>query len=133
MYNLLAAYDTERINTLLGGDLRKLRLALLFLFAYPGVPASSLWRESAWRGREDPVLPPGFPLVNPSQWNTCRAGWVRSAGGLRKASTACAAGILCRCSPHPTRPFMPFARISGKDKDDRRHSPGNEPAESPFP
>jgi cyclomaltodextrinase len=37
-YLTLGSHDTERVRTLCGGDLRKVRLMSLFLFCFPGAP-----------------------------------------------------------------------------------------------
>lgn len=54
MMNLLDSHDTERFLTTVGGDTRKLKLALLFAMTYVGAPTIYYGDEVAMEGGADP-------------------------------------------------------------------------------
>lgn len=54
LFNLLASHDTPRVLTQLGGDTRKLKLALAFLLTYPGTPCIYYGDEIGLEGEGDP-------------------------------------------------------------------------------
>ncbi len=54
MCNMLGSHDTERIITLAKGDIKKLKLAIVFLFVYPGIPAIYYGDEIGIEGGHDP-------------------------------------------------------------------------------
>jgi cyclomaltodextrinase / maltogenic alpha-amylase / neopullulanase len=87
MYNLIGSHDTERVLTLLDGDVRKLRLAYLFLFAYPGVPSIYYGDEIGMEGGRDPDCRRAFPW-DAAQWNTDLRDWVKQLAAARHASPA---------------------------------------------
>ncbi len=83
MYNLLGSHDTERVLTVLQGDVRRLRLALAFQFAYPGAPAIYYGDEIGLTGGKDPQCRAAFPW-DEAQWNQELRGWVKQLIELRK-------------------------------------------------
>ncbi len=60
--NLLDSHDTPRFLSCAGGDKDALKLALLFLFAYPGAPCIYYGDEIGLDGEHDPGLPQVLPL-----------------------------------------------------------------------
>ncbi|WP_124727775.1 glycoside hydrolase family 13 protein [Staphylospora marina] len=54
MWNLIGSHDTERFLTLCGGDDRKMKLALLFLLTWQGVPMLYYGDEVGMQGGPDP-------------------------------------------------------------------------------
>ena len=54
MYNLLGSHDRPRVTTLCHGDMRRIKLALTFLFTYVGVPAIYYGDEIGLEGGVDP-------------------------------------------------------------------------------
>jgi len=82
-YNLLGSHDTERILTVLKGDLAKLKLALLFQFTYPGAPAVYYGDEIGLTGGSDPDCRKTFPW-DEGMWNTSIRQWVRKLIWLRR-------------------------------------------------
>lgn len=54
MYNLVDSHDTARIKTICGEDERRVRLAYLFLFTYPGSPSIFYGGEIGVSGGHDP-------------------------------------------------------------------------------
>ncbi|WP_165360873.1 maltodextrin glucosidase [Candidatus Chloroploca sp. Khr17] len=53
-FNLLGSHDTARLRSLLGGDLRLVRLAVALLLTYPGVPCIYYGDELGMEGLVDP-------------------------------------------------------------------------------
>ena len=54
MYQLLGSHDTERVLTILQGDIRKLKLAYLLLFSLQGAPSIYYGDEIGLQGGKDP-------------------------------------------------------------------------------
>ncbi len=54
MFNLLGSHDTQRFLTICHGERRRMLLALLFLFTYPGVPVIYYGDEIGMTGEKDP-------------------------------------------------------------------------------
>ncbi|MBN2908459.1 glycoside hydrolase family 13 protein [Polycladomyces sp. WAk] len=54
LLNLLGSHDTERVRTACGGDDRRLRLAVLLLMTYTGVPMIYYGDEVGMEGGNDP-------------------------------------------------------------------------------
>lgn len=55
MFNLLGSHDTERIKTVLGGDMDKVRQAMVLLLTYPGVPCVYYGDEIGMEGGKEPL------------------------------------------------------------------------------
>ncbi|NCC31425.1 MAG: maltodextrin glucosidase, partial [Chloroflexia bacterium] len=53
-FNLLGSHDTARLRSLLGGDLRLVRIAATLLLTYPGVPCIYYGDELGLEGMVDP-------------------------------------------------------------------------------
>jgi len=83
MYALLGSHDTERLATLLGGNLDKIKLAFLFQFAYPGAPAIYYGDEVGLEGGQDPDCRRAFPW-EAAQWKGDLQPWVKSLIAARK-------------------------------------------------
>ena len=60
-FNPLGSHDTERILTLCGGDVARMKLALLFQFTYVGAPSIYYGDEIGLKGGEDPDCRRAFP------------------------------------------------------------------------
>lgn len=54
MLNLLGSHDTERFLTLCKGDIKKIKLSLIFLMTFPGVPMIYYGDEVGMMGEKDP-------------------------------------------------------------------------------
>ena len=54
MWNLIGSHDTPRIRTLAGGDLERVKLALMLQFFLPGIPALYYGDEIGLEGGGDP-------------------------------------------------------------------------------
>ena len=68
MVNLLGSHDTERLFSLARGKLDRLKLAILFSFVFPGIPAIYYGDEVGMQGGKDPDNRRGM-LWNPVCWN----------------------------------------------------------------
>ena len=95
MYLPLGSHDTERIWTMLNGDLEKVKLAFLFQFAYPGAPAVYYGDEIGLEGGKDPACRRTFPW-DPSHWRKDLREWVKKLIQLRKANPALRRGDYTR-------------------------------------
>lgn len=61
LWNLLDSHDTERFITTAGGDERLLRLALMFLMTFPGMPLLYYGTEIGMEGGGDPDCRRTYP------------------------------------------------------------------------
>jgi glycosidase len=109
MYNLLGSHDTERAISLLGGETGKLRLAFLFLFAFPGAPAIYYGDEVGLEGWRDPDCRRAFPW-DQSLWKPGLREWVQALVAARKASPALQRGAFCRLPAGDNPHGFAFAR-----------------------
>ncbi len=104
MFLPLGSHDTERIYTLLGGDVHKVKLAYAFYFAFPGAPAVYYGDEIGTPGGKDPECRAAFPWDGKG-WLTELRAWVKHLAGLRSRHTALRQGDFrrlvvddeCRC------------------------------------
>jgi glycosidase len=83
MYNLLGSHDTPRIFTIAQGNIRRLKLAVLFQLAYRGVPAIYYGDEIGLQGGDDPLNRRTMPW-DESLWNLELRESYRSLIRLRK-------------------------------------------------
>ncbi|WP_130859591.1 glycoside hydrolase family 13 protein [Gracilibacillus phocaeensis] len=76
-FNNIGTHDTERILTLLGGDMAKLKLAFGFLFMSPGTPCIYYGDEAGLTGGSDPDNRKFFPWenINETIFQACQA-WI---------------------------------------------------------
>ena len=110
MYSLLGSHDTERIATLLSGDQRKLELAFLFEFAYPGTPAIYYGDEIGMSGGKDPDNRRTFPWED-YQTNIGLRSWVQALIKTRKSSKALRRGKYQHIFADDGMSCFAFARI----------------------
>ena len=85
--NLLGSHDTARFLTLVSGDRALMGLALLLLFAYPGVPCVYYGDEIGMTGANDPYNRACFDW-EPAHWDQDLRAQVRQLAGLRRAHPA---------------------------------------------
>ncbi len=83
MFVPLGSHDTERLITLLDGELAKVKMAFAFQFAYPGAPAVYYGDEIGICGGKDPGCRRAFPWNRDEQDEALRA-WVKRLISLRK-------------------------------------------------
>ena len=84
MYNALGSHDVERLATLLGGHLDKIKLAYLFQMAYPGAPAIYYGDEVGLEGGKDPDCRRAFPWDS-ADWKGDLRPWIQQLIAIRKA------------------------------------------------
>ncbi|WP_029214812.1 glycoside hydrolase family 13 protein [Kallotenue papyrolyticum] len=83
LLNLLGSHDTPRFVTLAGGDVARLKLALLFLCTYPGAPMIYYGDEIGLSGEGDPHCRACFPW-DAARWNHDLLDWTRRCIALRR-------------------------------------------------
>jgi cyclomaltodextrinase / maltogenic alpha-amylase / neopullulanase len=113
MYLPLGSHDTERLLTVLGGDLNKVRTAFQFQMAWPGAPAVYYGDEVGLPGGKDPDCRRAFPW-DAGQWQGDLRAWVQILIGLRKRSPALRRGETVRLLAD--NKLYAFARALGEDK-----------------
>ena len=74
--NLLDSHDMPRFLSLVQGDVRRLKLAYLFMMTYPGAPTVYYGDEIGMTGGRDPMNRASFPW-DQSQWNQDLHDYVR--------------------------------------------------------
>ena len=114
MYVPLGSHDTERALTFYEGDVQKLKLAMLFQFAYPGAPAIYYGDEIGLEGGKDPDCRRAFPW-NEKQWNTELRSWVKTLVAVRKGSTALRQGSYQPLYLSESPATYAFARSAGTE------------------
>lgn len=93
LFNLLGSHDTPRFLTLARGDKRRLKLAALLQFTYPGVPVIYYGDEVGLTGESDPDCRRTM-LWQPEQQDLDLLGFFRRLGQLRGSSPALWTGDL---------------------------------------
>ncbi|MEA3397094.1 MAG: alpha-amylase family glycosyl hydrolase [Chloroflexota bacterium] len=86
-FNLLSSHDEPRFLTLVGGDKRRLRLAMLFQMTFPGAPSLYYGDEIGMEGGDDPDCRRAF-LWETRRWDHELLEDVRRAIALRRAHPA---------------------------------------------
>ena len=85
--NLLDSHDTPRFLTIAKGDEATLRLAVLFVFTFPGAPCIYYGDEIGLSGGHDPDCRRAFPW-DPARWNAGLLDYYKRCIGLRKSHPA---------------------------------------------
>ncbi|MCJ7733183.1 MAG: glycoside hydrolase family 13 protein, partial [Anaerolineales bacterium] len=114
MYNPLGSHDTVRIKTELKGDQNKLKLAYLFLMAYPGAPAIYYGDEIGLEGGKDPDCRKAFPWEK-ELWDCELRKLLRQLIGIRKKSAVLRRGSYHEILVDGKRGSYGFARKLGED------------------
>ena len=109
MYNPLGSHDTERIMTMLDGNLDKVRLAFLIQFSFPGAPAIYYGDEIGMQGGKDPGCRGAFPW-DETVWNNDLREWVKMLISIRKHSPALRRGNFKRVMVDESSRCYAFAR-----------------------
>lgn len=81
--NLIDSHDTARFLSMVGGDAALLKLALVFLFTYPGAPCIFYGDEIGLKGGKDPGCRYAFPW-DESGWDMGLRGFYQRLIRLRK-------------------------------------------------
>jgi len=93
-FNLLGSHDTPRVRTLAGGDARRVRLAMTFLFAWPGAPVIYYGDEVGLEGGKDPQCRRCYPWDEPEAQDRTTLEHVRRLGSLRSDERALRRGYV---------------------------------------
>lgn len=93
-FNLLGSHDTPRVATLADGDLRRVRLAFTFLYAWPGAPVVYYGDEIGLRGGKDPECRRTYPWDRPDRQDTATLEHVRALGKVRRAEEGLRRGTV---------------------------------------
>ena len=93
--NLLDSHDTPRFLSCASGDKDSLKLAWLFMFAYPGAPCVYYGDEIGLDGEHDPYCRKSFPWEE-SKWDKGLRAYVKEVIALRKQSPALRRGDFKR-------------------------------------
>jgi glycosidase len=88
---LVGSHDTERIKTILGGSVEKVKLAYSFIMTFPGVPSIFYGDEVGVEGGKDPDCRRAFPW-DENQWNHELHQWVRQLISFRKEEISLCSG-----------------------------------------
>ncbi|MDD5369099.1 MAG: glycoside hydrolase family 13 protein [Anaerolineaceae bacterium] len=115
MMTLAGSHDVERIITLCNGDLRKVQMAYLFLFTYPGAPMVYYGDEVGLEGGKDPDNRRAFPW-GAEVWKAGLRTWLQHLIGLRKHLAALRRGSYLRLLVDDTRGCYVYARVLGDEK-----------------
>jgi glycosidase len=94
-FNLIGSHDTPRFLTLVRGDKRRLRLAVLFQMTFPGPPSVYYGDEIGLEGREDPDCRRSFPW-DEERWDTSLLDWFRRCIALRRDHASLRRGRFVR-------------------------------------
>ncbi len=89
--NILDSHDTARLLSILGGDLNRLRLAVLFQMTYPGAPTIYYGDEIGMEGGKDPDCRRSFPW-DERRWNYELRDYYKKLIALRKKYRALSEG-----------------------------------------
>jgi len=115
MYLPLSSHDTERALTLLKGDLKKLELALLFQFAFPGAPAIYYGDEIGLEGGKDPDCRRTF-LWEEHRWKTELRELVQKLIHLRKRYGCLRRGNFKKVYTDDAKGCFAFSRALGEER-----------------
>lgn len=113
-YLSLGSHDTERLRTVLAGDLRRVRLAFLFQFFYPGAPGVYYGDEIGLEGGKDPDSRRAFPW-DPARWDSGLRDWVRALAHLRRDRPVLRRGDFRLISADDAARTAVFARRLGDE------------------
>lgn len=114
MYNLLGSHDTVRIKTELEGNREKLRMAYLFLFAFPGSPAIYYGDEVGLEGGKDPDCRKAFPWDSES-WDHDLRQLIQRLITIRKANSALRRGSFQEVFKDVSQGGYGFIRVLGNE------------------
>jgi cyclomaltodextrinase len=114
MYFPLGSHDTERIFTKLDCNIQKVKLSMLFQFAFPGAPAIYYGDEIGLQGGKDPDCRRSFPWER-SSWNLELYYWVKTLVSLRKRLPALRSGDYIPLQSNHPEDFLVFSRNLGND------------------
>jgi cyclomaltodextrinase len=113
MYNPLGSHDTVRVKTALSGHSGKVKLAYLFLFAFPGAPAIYYGDEVGLEGGKDPDCRKAFPW-DEKAWDQELRKLIQRMIAIRKKQPELRRGSYQEVLVDGNRNTYAFARILGE-------------------
>ncbi|WP_333498980.1 maltodextrin glucosidase [Kluyvera sp. CHPC 1.2972] len=113
MFNQLDSHDTARFKSLLGRDVARLPLAVVWLFSWPGVPCIYYGDEVGLDGDNDPFCRKPFPWDENKQDKNLLALYQRLSA-LRKATPALRLGA-CQVL-YAAGDVVVFLRVLGAER-----------------
>jgi glycosidase len=114
MMLLVGSHDTERIMTLCQNDIRKVKLAHLFLLTYPGAPCIYYGDEIGMEGGKDPDNRRAFSW-DPNQWKLDLKAFLQRLINYRKHLPALRRGKFQRVLVDDQRACYAYGRILGSE------------------
>jgi cyclomaltodextrinase / maltogenic alpha-amylase / neopullulanase len=114
MYSPLSSHDTERVATILEGDVNKAKLAMLLQFTFPGAPAIYYGDEIGLAGGKDPDSRRTFPWDH-KNWNQGLQTWVKKLIHMRKTSAILRRGAYLPIMTDDEGSILGFARVLGEE------------------
>jgi cyclomaltodextrinase len=115
MYIPVSSHDTERILTRMGNNIEKTKLAYIFQFACPGIPAIYYGDEIGLTGGKDPGCRGAF-LWEESSWNTDLRNLVKTLVRLRKKHSALRRGEFRKVKSFTNCACYAFLRKTKEDQ-----------------
>jgi len=114
MYSPLSSHDTERVISFLEGDVKKVELAMLLQFTYPGAPGIYYGDEIGLEGGKDPDSRRTFPW-DQNNWKHHLQSWVKKLIHLRKMSVILRRGAYLPILADNERSILAFGRVLGEE------------------
>jgi glycosidase len=90
---LVGSHDTERIKTMFGGSVEKVKQAFLITMTFPGVPSIYYGDEVGMEGGKDPDCRRAFPW-DENLWNRELHEWLRQLIEIRKNEESLRSGTF---------------------------------------
>lgn len=115
MYNLIGSHDTPRVLTEMKGDKRKVSLAVVTQFTYPGMPAIYYGDEIGMEGGRDPDCRRNM-IWDRSKWDIDLYNLHKSLIQLRKSHRALREGSYHWLGVLEDSTVYGFTREYGRDK-----------------
>jgi glycosidase len=114
-YLPLGSHDTERLRTMCSGDLRRVKLAFLLQFFYPGAPGIYYGDEIGMEGGKDPDSRRAFPW-DPARWEAPLRQFVQQLARLRRSHPALRRGDLRLLDTGQAAGTVAFGRSDGPEQ-----------------
>ena len=113
-FNVLGSHDTERFLTLAGGEVWRLKLAMLFLMTYVGTPCIYYGDEIGLQGGKDPECRAAFPWQE-SLWHADIREWVQNCVSLRQSFVSLRHGKMSMLHARNQTRTVAFARCHERE------------------
>ncbi len=114
-YLPLGSHDTERLRTMCGGDVRRVRLAFLLQFFYPGAPGIYYGDEIGMEGGKDPDSRRAFPW-DPAHWEEDLRRTVQELARVRHSRAVLRHGDLRLLDANDASGVVALGRAHGSER-----------------